>query len=245
MADFRIRIAGHTAAVTSLFESTRDYCGRYLSEDAAEVRLTVSPEDLAFEQAQYDREALEEGFRRRKFTDPFLERTAIQRKLAEFLFDRDVLTVHGSAVAVDGTGYLFTARSGTGKSTHTRYWREVFGDRAIMVNDDKPFADLSGPQITLCGSPWSGKHGLDTNINVPLGGICILERGTENRIRRLRPEEGLPMLLHQSYCPLSPDRVEKFHSLVELLAEKIPLWQLECTRDPRAAQVAHEAMSRP
>ena len=51
------------------------------------------------------------------------------------------------------------------------------------------------------------------------------------------------MLLHQSYRPLSPDRAEKFRRLVERLAETVPLWQLECTRDPRAAQVAHEAMS--
>ena len=64
MAEFKIKIAGHTAAVRSLFESTRDYCGRYLSEDEPGVTLTVSPDDLIFEQAQYDQEALEEGFRR-------------------------------------------------------------------------------------------------------------------------------------------------------------------------------------
>ena len=245
MAEFKIKIAGHTAAVRSLFESTRDYCGRYLSEDEPGVTLTVSPDDLIFEQAQYDQEALEEGFRRRKFTDPFLERTAIQRKLAEFLFDQGILMTHGSAIAVDGRGYLFTARSGTGKSTHTRLWREVFGDRAIAINDDKPFLDLSGKTILACGAPWSGKHGLDTNITVPLAGICILERGSEDKIFRVKTEEALPMLLHQSYRPLSPDREDTFRQLVETLATKTPLWRMECTRDPGAARVAFDAMSNP
>ena len=136
MAVFNIRIAGCSAAVSSLFASTRDYCGKYLTEENPECTITVNREDLIFEQEALRQEALEEGIRIRTFTDPFLERTAIQRKLAEFLFDRDILMTHGSTVAVDGKAYLFTARCGTGKSTHTRLWRQVFGNRAVMINDD-------------------------------------------------------------------------------------------------------------
>ena len=132
MAQFCIRIAGHTAQVTSLFDSTRDYCGKYLTEDSPQCHITVTREDLAFEQEALRQEALEEGIRIRVFTDPFLERAAIQRKLAEFLFDRDILMTHGSTVAVDGKAYLFTAKCGTGKSTHTRLWRQVFGQRAAL-----------------------------------------------------------------------------------------------------------------
>ena len=133
MAQFRIKIAGKTAAVSSLFESTRDYCRAYLTETEAEFDVTVTPEDLAFEQAQLYAEALEEGMRVRKFTDPFLERAAIQRKVAACLFAFDTLLFHGSTVAVDGQAYLFTAPCHTGKSTHTRLWRELFGDRAEEI----------------------------------------------------------------------------------------------------------------
>ena len=177
MADFKIKIAGCTVQVQALFDSTRDYCRAYLTEDAAEFSVAVTRADMEFEQAWLDEEARQEGLRRRKFSDPFLERSAIQRMTAEKLLSRDVLLVHGSTVAVDGEGYLFTAGCGTGKSTHTRLWREVFGDRAVMVNDDKPFLRIGEEGIFACGAPWSGKHGLDTNITVPLRGICILERG--------------------------------------------------------------------
>jgi len=242
MAEFSIRIAGHTARISSLFGSTRDYCGKYLTEETARCHITVTREDLAFEQEALRQEALEEGIRIRVFPDPFLERAAIQRRIAEFLFARDVLMTHGSTVAVDGRAYLFTAKCGTGKSTHTRLWRQVFGEHAVMVNDDKPFLKLTEAGVLACGSPWSGKHGLDTNITVPLQGICILDRGQENRIERICPAEALPMLLHQTYCPLEPEKHSRFEELVSLLAQKTPVWHMYCTMDPRAAEISYSAM---
>ena len=106
MAQFLMEIAGQKAQVESLFESTRDYCRKYLTEGKPDFAVRVFREDLAFEQEALRQEALEEGIRVRVFGDPFLERTAIQRKIAEFLFDRDILMTHGSTVAVDGKAYL-------------------------------------------------------------------------------------------------------------------------------------------
>lgn len=237
-----MRIAGHTGRVHALFESTRDYCKHYLTAEEPEFAVTVTPEDLAFEQAQLLAEAMAEGIKPRRFTDPFLDRAAIQRKFAEYLFDCDILLCHGSTVAVDGKAYLFTAKCGTGKSTHTRLWRQVFGHRAQMVNDDKPFLILRADDVLACGAPWSGKHGLDTNITVPLAGICILERGPENVIRPIPAGEALPRLLHEAFCPAG--REERFNELVTKLANRVPLWRMECTKDPAAAEVAHRAMRR-
>lgn len=242
MAEFRLKIAGHTASVTSLFESTPQYFRPYLTEDSSEFSIAVTRENIIFEQADLLEEAHRDGFRPRIFTDPFLERAAIQRAFAEFLFDHNILLFHGSAIAVDGEGYVFTAHSGTGKSTHTRLWREVFGSRAVMVNDDKPFLELRGNAIWLHGSPWSGKHGLDTNISVPLKGICALERGTENHIQRAAAEAVLPMLQKQSYQPLNGEKYPRFFELVKLLSRRVPLWQMACTKEPEAAKMAYNAM---
>ena len=125
-----MEIAGQTAQIQSLFDSTPAYFRAYLTEKEPDFSITVRHSDLEFEQADALEEARREGFRPRVFTDPFLERAAIQRQFAEHLFDRDTLLFHGSTVAVDGKGYLFAAKSGTGKSTHTRLWREHFGNRA-------------------------------------------------------------------------------------------------------------------
>ena len=244
MAEFTVRIAGHCFGIHSLFESTREYCKRYLTEDTPAVFVAAQPADLAAEQALLEAEAIEEGIRIRKFPEPFLERSYIQRMVAEYLFEQGILMLHGSTVAVDGRAYLFTANCGTGKSTHTRLWRQVFGDRAVMVNDDKPFVELTDTGARVYGSPWSGKHGLDTNITVPLAGICILERGKENRITPWDPESALPMLLHQSYCPMDGGKRPAFEARVEAVARKTPLWRMACNKEPEAAQVAYEAMSK-
>ena len=237
-----MKIAGHTAAVTSLFESTPQYFRPYLTEEAPEFTFTVTREHIDFEQADLLEEAHRDGFRPRVFTDPFLERAAIQRAFAEFLFDFDILLFHGSAIAVDGQGYLFTAHSGTGKSTHTRLWRQVFGDRAVMVNDDKPFLELTRDGVWLHGSPWSGKHGLDSNIRVPLKGICLLERGKDNHIHPASAEVLLPMLQKGAYAPMAAEKCPRFLALIEELSRLVPLWQMACNRDPDAAQIAWKAM---
>ena len=243
MAEFAVEIAGHSFGICSLFESTREYCKRYLTDKKPELQVTVQREDLVFEQQMLEKEAVEEGIRIRKFQDPFLERTSIQRAVAEYLFNNNVLMLHGSTVAVDGRGYLFTAKCGTGKSTHTRLWCQAFGNRAVMVNDDKPFLQVREDGMWVCGSPWSGKHGLDTNIAVPLAGICILERGKENHIVPCSVEKALPMLLHQGYCPLDPKKRGAYGSLITRLAERTHLWQMQCNKDVEAAFTAYRAMN--
>jgi len=242
MAAFSMKIAGHTAAVTSLFESTPQYFRPYLTDSPPEFSITVTREHINFEQADLLAEAHRDSFKPRIFTDPFLERAAIQRAFAEYLFDFDILLFHGSSLAVDGEGYLFTAHSGTGKSTHTRLWRQIFGDRAVMVNDDKPFLELQQHGVLLHGSPWSGKHGLDTNVCVPLKGLCILERGAENRIRTANPEEALPMLQKQAYRPLDQAKAPAFLQRVHQLSVSVSLWSMVCNKNPEAAQIAYDAM---
>ena len=239
-----MEIAGHSFGIRSLFESTREYCKRYLTEKPQELQITVERADLAREQQLLETEAVEEGIRIRKFPEPFLERSHIQRTVAQFLLEKGILLLHGSTVAVDGRGYIFTANCGTGKSTHTRLWCQVFGQRAVMVNDDKPFLEFTDAGVLAYGSPWSGKHGLDTNVKVPLAGICILERGKENRIAPCPPQTALPVLLRQSHCPADRQNRPALESLVNELAERIPLWQMACNKEPEAAQVAYEAMSK-
>lgn len=243
MAEFRIEIAGTAFQVSSLFESTRDYCKNYLTEKEPEFSVKVFPDDLVFEQNFLDQEAKEEGLKRRKFSDPFLERTAIQRKVADHLLQKDVVLFHGSGLALDGAGFLFTAACGTGKSTHARFWREQLG--AVAVNDDKPFLKIGPDGVTMFGAPWSGKHGLDTNMAVPLKGLCILHRGSENRIWPITAEEALSELLHQGCAPTDAADVPQFQALIRKLAESVPLWRMECTKDPSAAAMAHAAMTTP
>ena len=237
-----MEIAGLVVCVQPLFQSTREYCRPYLTDKEPVFFLRVTPEDLVHEQMLLEKEAVEEGLKIRKFKEPFLERSTIQRKVADQLLSHNVLMMHGSTVAVDGNAYLFTASCGTGKSTHTRLWRELFGERAIMVNDDKPFLRISSSGVMAYGSPWSGKHGLATNICVPLKGICVLHRGKENVIHPVEQETVMDFLRHQAHAPTDDALKEKMISLVDALAERVPLWEMHCNKDLEAARTSYGAM---
>lgn len=236
-----MELAGQVVEISSLFESTRDYCRDYLTEKAPHFFVAPSREDLAAEQVFLDQEAQQEGLRRRKFSDPFLERNFLQRRIARLLLDREILLLHGSAVALDGKGYLFVAPCGTGKSTHARLWRETLG--AETVNDDKPFVRLTPEGALLCGSPWTGKHGLGQNLTVPLAGICLLARGLEDRITLLPAADALPLLLRHGCAPEDAGGKDRLESLLQRLSRAVPLWFLQCTPTPEAALTAHKAMS--
>lgn len=242
MESFVMEIAGCVFGVEPLYESTRAYCGVFLTDREPEYRICVLPENLSLEQMLLNWEADEEGLKRRKFSDMFLERSYIQRRVAEYLLERDTLMVHGSTVAVDGQAYLFTAACGTGKSTHTRLWREVFGERAVMVNDDKPFLKLTPDGVMAYGSPWTGKHGLGENVCFPLKGICVLERGAANEIWYVPSDEVIGMLQHQTFMPEDEWKQEKADDLVRKLADRVALWRMRCNRDPSAAITAYESM---
>lgn len=243
MEQFTIRIAGHVVAVTTKFPYARKNCEEYLCDDKPEFSVQLTPQDITFERVIAEQERELEGLPKKVFGDPVLERTALQRKIAEKLFEYDTVLFHGSVIAVDGEAYLFTAKSGTGKSTHTRLWREMLGARATMVNDDKPFLQVMPDKIIVCGSPWNGKHSLGCNIDVPLKAICILGRGEQNEIHKISANEAVPMLLQQSNRPLRPTLLPKYLEILENIADKTNFYQMKCNMDPEAARVSYQAMS--
>lgn len=243
MESFSMEIAGIVIRVDPLYESTREYCRAYLTTSQPEFSVAVTTLELEQEQCLLEQEAVEQGLRVRRFKEPSLERSFIQRRVADFLISRNILLLHGSAVSVDGEGYLFTAPCGTGKSTHTRLWRDYFGDRATMVNDDKPFLKITSNGVTVCGSPWTGKHGLGNNISVPLSGICLLRRGIDNRIQSSTRENLVLFLREQLHTPIDPTLLPKMFEMVDTLTELVPLWEMSCNKNVEAAKLSYDAMS--
>ena len=242
MDSFTMEVAGVVVSVQPLFQSTKEYCRSFLSNKEPEFFVQVTTEDLSVEQEWLEQEAIEEGLKIRRFQDPFLERATIQRRVADHLVDKNTVMLHGSTVSVDGRAYLFAAPCGTGKSTHTRLWRDLFGQRAVMVNDDKPFLRLTDTGVLAYGSPWSGKHGLGSNICVPLQGICSLHRGTENSIHRVQPQYLTDMLHRLVHVPKDVFLAQKTFGLIERLAELVPLWSMQCNKELDAARVSYSAM---
>ncbi|MBQ3135307.1 MAG: hypothetical protein IJB75_05815 [Oscillospiraceae bacterium] len=163
------------------------------------------------------------------------------RQLLKF----DGMVLHSSAVVVDGYAYLFTAHSGTGKSTHTKLWCKEFADKgAYILNDDKPALRLMDDGVFYAyGTPWSGKATYSPNRKVPLGGVCLLHRGAENKIRPCTAKEAIFFLLTQTSRPIGQMGNDKILTLLDKLLTKVPVWHLECNMEPEAAHVSYNAMS--
>lgn len=240
---FRIALAGQVIGVSALYEQTRTFCKNYLTDAPASFEVAVTPADIAYERQRSARADELEGAAVREHADPYLETLAVYRKLAQLLVQDDILLMHGAVVAVDGQAYLFTAKSGTGKTTHTRLWMRQFGDRAVMVNGDKPLLHITSEGVTVYGTPWDGKEHLSTNTSCPLKALCILTRSETNHIERISKKEALPMLCQQSYRPCSPIGAQKMLALVDRLGSSVPLYRLGCNMEPEAAKVAYHGMN--
>lgn len=221
------------------------YRGKYFAEKSQDYLVegekpafdvAVTLKDLEYEQAHAEDNTV--------FSQDYLEYIAIYRQFCEKVLDYGVVLCHGSVVEYEGNAYMFTAPSGTGKSTHTRLWREHFGEEVIMINDDKPLLRFEKDGVYAYGTPWDGKHCLSTNKCARLAGICFLHQAETNSIEKIGPEKSVELLMKQIYRPRNAEGVMKTLDYVELLIEKVPMYSMGCTISTEAAQMAYNAMKR-
>ena len=236
------RIADKIIEIDSIYKDVHDYCRSYLYDGTSDFTVTTTENDIEHERQKAYRYAIAKGLPVIKWPDSYLEEIAVYQKLAEKMPEYDTFMFHSSAVAVDGAAYLFTANSGTGKSTHTKLWREYLGERAVMINDDRPLIRVNDDCITVFGTPCNGKHKIGNNIAVPLKAICILGRAEKNTIQRITKSEALAMLFKQCYHPEDGTALEKTKALIEKTADRVSLWRLGCNMDISAAEIAYNAM---
>ena len=240
-----IKLAGKIIQINHLYPYVCEYCKDYLydaNEDQIDFMIEINKSDIEAERRKSEKEAIREKRNVRKFSDEYLETLAVYRKIAEHMLDYDTLLFHGSVVAVDDQGYLFTATSGTGKSTHVGLWRKVFKERAVMVNDDKPLLAISKNGVLAYGTPWNGTHRLSGNVAVPLKSICILQRDTINHIEPVNRREAYPMIVQQTNRAEHPLQMQQTLQLIDRLLDQTALYRLGCNMELEAARIAFEGM---
>lgn len=246
---FWIRLADVTIKIYANYRSTREYCRDYLTTGPEAFSVMITQRDIV---AERDRSEKQEQVGGRKgpgrswfgyYSDAYLETLALYRKIADQMIAYNTLLFHGSVIAVDGEAYLFTAKSGTGKSTHTKLWRKYFGNRAVMVNDDKPLLKVTGKGVLACGTPWAGKNHLQNNIMVPLKAVCILERDTVNHIEQIRKRDAWKMILQQSYRSDQPAVLSSTIRLAEQIMDKTKLYRLGCNMSMQAVETSYNGMN--
>lgn len=154
------------------------------------------------------------------------------------------ILLHASCVVVDDRAYAFSADCGTGKSTHTGLWLEHFGERAHILNDDKPAIRIIDNKVYACGTPWSGKYDISTPENVELAGICFLHQAEENTIKPADVKSAVFNIFSQTVRKLGPNAMEKLFDTVDAIFNMVPIFEMGCNISDEAVLVSYGAMSK-
>lgn len=170
------------------------------------------------------------------------ESICLYRNIAEQLplFDRFVF--HGAAIEHGGNAYIFTAPSGTGKTTHIRLWKKYLGDSVNFINGDKPIINLNSTP-TVYGTPYAGKEGYQQNTSATIKAICVIKQSKTNSIRRIEKSQAINHLMHQVYMPQSPDALSRTLALIGKLIENVPIYLLECDVSENAFKTSYQTLT--
>ena len=230
---FTIEVAGVTVQMHPLYSHAEEYCQDYLVKADTPDLVIHSSKDLI----DADRDAVT------CLSDERIEPISLYRQIAERLPAFDAFVFHGAAIEYDGAAYLFTAPSGTGKSTHIRLWRKYLGSAVKIVNGDKPILRLTDDGVLVCSTPWAGKERWHRNCCVPLKAICYLERGKVDHIEPIEPNRIARDLLNQVYLPQDGEALDKTLQLLDTVTRKVALYRLQCTMERTAVITAVEQMT--
>lgn len=170
------------------------------------------------------------------------ESLCVYRDIAEKLPNFDRFVFHGAAIKYNGDAYVFTAPSGTGKTTHINLWRKNLGDKVDVINGDKPIIKVEDIS-TVYGTPWAGKEGLCNNTDAPLKAICILKQSKTNSIKKLDRSMAINNLIQQVYLPKNESALEKTLSLLGKLIENTPIYLFECNISNEAFNSSFDALT--
>lgn len=155
----------------------------------------------------------------------------------------DVTPVHSSAIVCNGRAVLFLGESGTGKSTHTRLWRENIAG-AVLLNDDSPFIGFVDGRATAFGAPWSGKTPCYKQEHYPIAAIVRLSQAPHNAIRPLRSVHAIGALL-PSLTPAfgyDDELQDRMLATLSKIISQVPVYHLECLPDAAAARLSYDTV---
>lgn len=151
--------------------------------------------------------------------------------------------IHSSVIVVDNEAIMFLGESGTGKSTHTRLWRENIKG-ATLLNDDSPFLRIVEGKAIAYGSPWSGKTPCYKNESYPLRAIVRLSQAPHNAMRRLRGAQAIGALLPSMPPAFAFDKEleERMIDILSATMADVAVYHLECLPNAEAAHLSYNTV---
>lgn len=236
MTEVKINLANMIIHIQGVYDTLREYCKEYITTEKKieDFSITVTSEEIQNEREsnEYDQKS-----------DNYIEIIMTLLKIADELPDRNKFLMHGALVAWKRAGYIFTAPSGTGKTTHVRLWEKYLESDAEIINGDKPILEVKEDEIVAYGTPWAGKERLQKNTCVPVRGICFLRQSEINTIHRLSKKEALLLLLPQIYIMSDSQKAGKTLELFSEVLERIPIYEFRCNISEQAVKCSFDILT--
>ena len=238
---FQIVLGGINFRIICNYGTTKDYFFDFLTNDIkSEVSITINQNDIleAWKVSQYyDGNDLSI---KSKWYEPTLERQAIERKIVEVLPTYSMLLMHGVAISDGTSSYIFSAPSGTGKSSRAQLFIKRHSNYFIL-NGDKPILKVLDDVILSCGSPWKGKEHYGVNIEAPLKAIYLLERAEHTEVFPISVAASFDTLLRQTYISTSEDNLYRTLQLIKALEGRVNLFRFQSSFDTESMETAVRA----
>lgn len=153
-----------------------------------------------------------------------------------YLSGQGGILAHASLVSFRGEGIIFTAASGTGKTTQARLWQKYRA--ADILNGDKVILDCHKRNCLAWGSPWKGSSPYAKNESVPLKAVIVLEQAGKNAMRRLEGTEAMALVSPHLFYPMWDENcVEAVMGSLDFLLREVPVWLLSCLPDQNAVDL--------
>lgn len=159
------------------------------------------------------------------------------------LLHHEGIVIHASTIDWNGKGIIFSAPSGTGKSTHVKLWQEFFGDQVIVLNDDTPAVRFKDGKPYVFGTPWSGTSNIHCNQAAPLSAIFLLEQAPQNSLQQLKPIEAIQGLMPRVFFPYyDAEMMNTALIIFEKIVSSVPVFLLKCRPDKEAVELVYQWM---
>lgn len=153
------------------------------------------------------------------------------------------LVLHSSSIDYDGNAILFSAPSGTGKSTHTQMWENTYKDKTNIINDDTPAIRFVDNVPYAFGTPWCGKTEKNKNISAPIKAIVFLQRANENEIIPLTGAWAVSLMLNEVRKSVFPELMEQSLHMINKIISNVPVYQLSCNISEEAVNLVKNTLS--
>lgn len=151
------------------------------------------------------------------------------------------LIIHSSSIIWNNKGILFSAPAGTGKTTHTHIWKQLYN--TPVLDGDATACRIINGKPYVYGLPWCGTSGEFMNYSVPIAAIVFLQQAEKNSIIKLDLHEAFIRLASRCFLmPWSENMANKFIDIIQEVAVCTGCYLLNCRPDREAAELVKSTL---